>query len=318
MIGPLMVIAGASASGFSLRLPPASRQIGQVIIGTAIGLHFTPTVALFVAQFSFHIWAAAFASIALGGMLSLLLARTGSISRTTAFFASMPGGVAEMAVLAERYGGETGLVALAQSIRVMFIVIVVPFALVSLDVNGTDTDTEILLPLRPAGLVVMLASAVAAAFVLWKIRIVNAWLLGPLTVGILVALNEWPLSQVPQIFINAGQVLIGAALGLRFRRELILGLRRFLPAAILNTAILVLGSAALAAMIGAWTGLQTSNLVLAMAPGGVAEMSITAQVLHLGVPLVTAFHVTRMIVVILLSGPIFRGLRYLSARRKSV
>jgi hypothetical protein len=316
MIGPLVVIAAASASGFSLRLPPASRQIGQVVIGTAIGLHFTPMVARYVAQFSVYIWGAAFASIALGGMLSLLFARTGSISRTTAFFASMPGGVAEMAVLAERYGGEPGLVALAQSIRVMFIVIVVPFALVCLDVTGTDMETELQLPLRPAGLVIMLASAVAAAFVLWKIRIVNAWLLGPLTVGILVALNEWPLSQVPQVFINAGQVLIGAALGLRFRRELILGLRRFLPAAIFNTAILVLGSAALAAVIAAWTGLQISNMVLALAPGGVAEMSITAQVLHLGVPLVTAFHVTRMIVVILLSGPIFRGLRYLSARRK--
>ena len=60
-------------------------------------------------------------------------------------------------------------------------------------------DTEILLPLRPAGLVIMLAGSVAAAFVLWRIRIVNAWLLGPLAVGILVALNEWPLSQVPQV-----------------------------------------------------------------------------------------------------------------------
>ena len=317
MIGPLVAIAAASASGFSLRLPPASRQVGQIVIGTAIGLHFQPMVARYVAQFSLYIWGAAFASIALGGILSLLFARTGSISRTTAFFASMPGGVAEMAVLAERYGGEPGLVALAQSIRVMFIVIVVPFALLCLHVNGTDVDTEVLLPLRPLRLVAMLAVAVSVAFVLWKLRIVNAWLLGPLAVGILVAVNEWPVSQVPQLFINASQVLIGAALGLRFRRELILGLQRFLPAAMLNTAILVLGSAALAVVIAAWTGLETSNLVLALAPGGVAEMSITAKVLHLGVPLVTAFHVTRMIVVILLSGPIFRGLRYFNEHRKS-
>ena len=41
------------------------------------------------------------------------------------------------------------------------------------------------------------------------------------------------------------------------------------------------------------SGLYPATLVLGMAPGGIAEMCITAKVLQLGVPLVTAFHVTR-------------------------
>jgi uncharacterized membrane protein AbrB (regulator of aidB expression) len=58
----------------------------------------------------------------------------------------------------------------------------------------------------------------------------------------------------------------------------------------------------------AW-GLPTPTLVLAMAPGGIAEMCITAKVLQLGVPLVTAAQVTRVLVLITTTGPGFRMLR---------
>ena len=43
-----------------------------------------------------------------------------------------------------------------------------------------------------------------------------------------------------------------------------------------------------------------------MAPGGIAEMTITAKVLHLSVPLVTVFHVCRMVCVLLSTGPLYR------------
>jgi uncharacterized membrane protein AbrB (regulator of aidB expression) len=49
--------------------------------------------------------------------------------------------------------------------------------------------------------------------------------------------------------------------------------------------------------------------VLATAPGGIAEMCITAKVLQLGVPLVTAAHVTRVVVLITTTGPTYRVAR---------
>ena len=190
MIGPLVVIASLSVLGFRLAVPFASRQAGQIVLGTAIGLHFTPEVAAFVGQYTLYICAAALVSILLGAALSLLFARTGSINQRTAFFGSMPGGVAEMAVLAERYGAETGLVALAQSIRVMFIVIVIPFALVLFDVTGSDVDLSVTMPLRPSELGLMLGGSVLTGFLLAKLRIMNAWLIGPLSFGILIAVNQ--------------------------------------------------------------------------------------------------------------------------------
>jgi uncharacterized membrane protein AbrB (regulator of aidB expression) len=57
------------------------------------------------------------------------------------------------------------------------------------------------------------------------------------------------------------------------------------------------------------TDLHRATLVLATAPGGIAEMAITAKVLELGVPLVTSFHVTRVVILLTCSAPVFAALR---------
>ena len=57
----------------------------------------------------------------------------------------------------------------------------------------------------------------------------------------------------------------------------------------------------------AWmTGLHPSRLVLGTSRGGIAEMAITAKVLQLGVPMVTAFQVCRQVTVLVLVEPLDR------------
>jgi uncharacterized membrane protein AbrB (regulator of aidB expression) len=46
--------------------------------------------------------------------------------------------------------------------------------------------------------------------------------------------------------------------------------------------------------------------VLGTSPGGIAEMCITAKVLQLGVPAVTALHVTRYVMVLMLTERLWR------------
>jgi uncharacterized membrane protein AbrB (regulator of aidB expression) len=56
----------------------------------------------------------------------------------------------------------------------------------------------------------------------------------------------------------------------------------------------------------AWgTGLHPATLILGTSPGGIAEMAITAKVLQLGVPVVTAFQVCRLVAVLVLVEPMF-------------
>jgi hypothetical protein len=55
-------------------------------------------------------------------------------------------------------------------------------------------------------------------------------------------------------------------------------------------------------------------VLLGKSPGGIAEMCLTAKVLELGVPLVTAFHIVRYVIVLLLTGPIYQ--RFIGAEQQ--
>ena len=65
-------------------------------------------------------------------------------------------------------------------------------------------------------------------------------------------------------------------------------------------------SAAFAAGLHRLTALHPATLVLGTSPGGIAEMAITAKVLQLGVPVVTAFQVCRLVAVLLLAEPVYQ------------
>ena len=57
----------------------------------------------------------------------------------------------------------------------------------------------------------------------------------------------------------------------------------------------------------AWaSGVHPVTLMVDTAPGGIAEMAITAKVLQLGVAVVTAFQVCPLVAVLLLAEPIYR------------
>jgi len=100
--------------------------------------------------------------------------------------------------------------------------------------------------------------------------------------------------------------VIGVSLGVRFRAEFLHTAPRWLASVALGTVGLM-GVCALFAGALAWaTGLPWVTLLLGTSPGGITEMAITAKVLQLGVPVVTAFQVCRLIAVLMLVDPLYR------------
>jgi len=137
----------------------------------------------------------------------------------------------------------------------------------------------------------------------------NAFVLGALAIAIPLTVAEVNLSAVPRWLTNTAQLLLGCALGARFERGFIRRAPRFVTAVALSVGVAMLASALFAFVIAASTALHPATLILATAPGGIAEMSITAKVLELGVPVVTAFHVTRVVMLLTCTAPVFVQLR---------
>jgi membrane AbrB-like protein len=312
MVGPLVAMAAARMGRVPLAEPPGGRLAGQLVIGVALGLYFSPAVGREVLATGGWMLLLGFVAIGIGYVCARVVARLSGVDLKTAFFASVPGGASEMAVLAERHGASIPHVAMAHSLRILLVVVVVPGALTLLNVTGTDLYAPPQAAVSAGGLVALLAVALAGALVALQFRVPNAWILGPLGVTIALTLNEVDLSAMPGWLSALGQLLIGLALGARFEPDFLRSVPRY-TAALLASIAVALALAAGAGIALAWlSGLNPATMLLAAAPGGIAEMCITAKVLQLGVPLVTAFHVTRFVMVVTLTGPLYT----LAARRR--
>ena len=77
---------------------------------------------------------------------------------------------------------------------------------------------------------------------------------------------------------------------------------------------MLLLAAGVGALIAATSGAYLGTALLAAAAAGIAEMSITAKVLRLGVAFVTAAHVVRYVIVVLFTSLVFRLLERVRAR----
>jgi len=309
MIGPLAAMAACNFAGVGLRAPPASRQVGQVIVGTALGLYFTPTVAREVISFWPLLLLGGALAIFLGVLGGWVLGHTTGTDATTAFFASVPGGATEMTILGERFGARADRVALAQSLRILAVVIVVPFALTYSGAHGADVYQPVSVPLHWSRLALLLVAGAAMGGVLAYFGVPNAFMFGPLGTVAALTVSEFPISSLPTPLSSAAQVFLGCALGARFERRSLQSARRYVWGVFASVAVTIAVAAGFAWAVAHAYGLQAPTLILAMAPGGIAEMCITAKVLQLGVPLVTAAQVARVLVLLTTTGPGFRLLR---------
>ncbi len=306
MIGPIFATAGACMLGAPLRAPVQAREAGQWAIGTTLGLYFTPAVLAVIGTYCGWIALAVVFALASGWVGGLVLQRLANVDRGTAFFAMSVGSAAEMAVQAERHGARVDRVAAAHSLRIMLVVGIIPFALRAWDVHGLDLFVPATRTVAIPGLLLLIALTAAGSLILKRLRVPNAWVIGSLLVAMALTAGGVHLSRVPEWMVRAGQLFIGVSLGTRFTPDFIHTAPRYL-ASVLVCALAMMGlGAGFGLAVAALAGLHPGTMILATSPGGIAEMALTARVLHLGVPIVTAFHVARMLVVVTTIGPLYR------------
>ncbi|SDB18213.1 hypothetical protein SAMN02927895_00669 [Belnapia rosea] len=306
LIGSLLAVAGARLAGLPAEAARPARNTGFIVVGSALGLYFTPaTAAVLLANLPLLV-AAALVTIGIGGGLALILARTGQVDPATAWFASIPGGAADMAMLSEAYGGAGAPVALAQLLRVVSVVVLVPNVMALTGLHGDHPQIAASLPFSLPGFAALLALGLAAALLLLRCGMRAGWMLGPLAASAALTASGHVLSGVPLWLTAIAQVALGASLGAGFSRSMLARCRRFVPAALLHVWLLIGGCALAGLGLALLAGKPLGALLLGTAPGGIAEMSLTAKTLGLEVPLVVTMQVTRIALVAALTPPVFR------------
>src|SRR5258706_405018 len=219
MIGPLLAMALGKFLGANVAAPSGGRAAGQLTIACALGLYFTPVVAGEVAAHWYLLIAAAALAVLLAYASGWFLTRSCGLDATTALFASVPGGAAEMTILGERFGARSDRVALAQALRVFIVVLIVPFTFTALGLHGSDAYRPAQLAVDGLGLLALLGLATLAGATLARLGMPNAWMLGPLAATVALTLGEVSLSAIPTWLSNSAQLLIVCSLGSGFDPE---------------------------------------------------------------------------------------------------
>jgi hypothetical protein len=190
-------------------------------------------------------------------------------------------------------------------VRVIIVVLAVPFACQFFHISGFDSSVLEQKEFNSFGLLTIGLLTLGGGLITHFLKLPNAWVIGPMVVAMFFTMNEIHFSRVPTELTLMAQLCIGWSLGDRFRPGFFNKAPRFLMCVVIYSATALVLAFGYAVLLSTLTNVPLSSLAVSVAPGGIAEMAITAKVLQLGVPLVTAFQVSRMVGVVLLTGPLY-------------
>ncbi len=137
-------------------------------------------------------------------------------------------------------------------LRIMLVVLIVPFAFNAMNVHGLDPYAPLAKTFSWTGFSVLVAITAGAGAAMARFGSPNSWMIGPLLAAALITATGHSFSTFPAVVVNAGQLLIGISLGSRFTPEFFAAAPRFLSAiAAISTAVHAAGGRICSAA-GAW------------------------------------------------------------------
>lgn len=306
VLGPLAVTACFGFAGLPVQAVRRVRQPAQFVIGSAIGIQFTHAVVMKLLDLLPLIVATSLLSILACAAAAALMVALSGLDPKSAFFASAPAGVAEMANIALRYGGSPEPIMVSQTVRVVLCVTAAPFLVIHFTSHGALQEVAQASVLSWPQMGLVGCAAAIGGFLTSFTIIPNTWFVGSLLAGAVIGNAGLVEGRPPDWLMVLAQVSIGCSLGAQFRREF---LGRLLPQMITATVTVlfsVAAMAAIAAFVAYVFALPVPTMVLALVPAGIAEMTLTGKVLGLDAAIISGFHMVRILMVMLLCQPACR------------
>ena len=296
LLGPLVMSGALSLSGLQIKPPALLRRIGQLTIGATVGLNITSTVLLHLLGWMPLMLLSAVFSVLASAVIAVLLGMWALIDTKSAFFASLPGGLAEMANVGAAVGADPEPIAVVQTVRVGLLVLAVPPLLIHFGISR-DTDMLLLAPISLWWLPVLVVGGGVFAYLLGLLRLSNPWMVGAtIWAAALTAMGSLS-GSMPQLIFLAAQFFIGFAVGSQFRPYMIRRLPRVTFFGMITVGLLGLVMIGFSFLVATMSSIDVTTAILATSPGGMSEMAATAQALHLAVSTVVAFQIVRALTV---------------------
>lgn len=294
-------------------LPPLRAHLGvarwfhvPVVLGlgTMIGAAFN---AQLLSQ-ALHWWPTVLAMILATAIATAIgwtyLVRIRGYEPRLALLCSLPGGQAEIILLAKNYTDKDYIVALCHLTRVSLVVGLAPLLLmVVTGFEGVATSYRVqnALPhiwsLSPSTALSFVACALLGYSGGRLLRLPMPHLLGPLFLSALGHALGW--IDIPRIreFIILAQIAVGGGIGARLARVPFREIAGYILDGLVNAGLLLSSYTLMAALVTLAFGLSFMQALLAFLPGGLYEVTLLALVFGFDLAFVSFHHTVRILLI---------------------
>lgn len=307
MLGPIIFIVIARwVWKMKVVWPSYYRSSGLIVLGYTLGTSFTNDALQHITHQLPLIFSYTCLLILMSSFIAWLLSLVTNVSFRTAIIGCIPGGLSQMATLAEEIPSvDVANVMLMQTIRIMGIVGIVPL-LASLFPATVETNLHLAINPSSFSLVHMIFYIIFIGIGTWigrRIHLPTPYLLSPMIVTSIFVLVGFSHPAIPSFLTLLAQLFVGTHLGATLQIESIKRAKENLIYFIIGTLLLI--SFALFASF-LFRGIVHSSMLstfLSFAPGGIAEMGTTAIAMHADLATVISFHLFRIFFILLLVTP---------------
>ncbi|AQQ52878.1 AbrB family transcriptional regulator [Planococcus lenghuensis] len=308
LLGPMLaLLLLRQFTSMTFYWPRMLRTIGLILIGVQIGSSFNREAVLLM---WLDLPMMVFMTLALVGfalVLALLFRKMTGESIQTSMLGSLPGGLSQMVLLSEDIkSASTTIVTIMQTFRILLVVLVVPFFTIFL--GGREGGTALILTEPEFSLPAFMAAAAGGTALysgMKAVRFPLPEMMAPIVaLAAVQSVTGTLLFEMPPILIICAQLFIGARLGLQMEQIGEKMTLRIGAAIVVNNLLLVAFAGGVAYVLSLWisSGLFI-DYFLSAAPGGMAEMVLTAIEAGGDVALITGFHLFRIFFILLIAAP---------------
>jgi len=301
LLGAMVAVTVAAVSGARVRVPAPVVTVAYGVLGVVMGTAFSPEIFHRLGRFAVTMTGLLVYIALIAAIMLVLFRRVFGFDPKTAYFAAMPGGIAEMTAIGAAMGGDGRTIALFHGTRILLVAFCIPMGfrfLAGYQPQGVAAMGGALDSIGAADYLVFLACGIAGHFGGRLIRLPAPSLLGGLIASALAHLGGLTTAKVPFLIIAASQLVIGCAIGTRFSGTSPALIARMLAIAAANVAVMLTITVGFSLGLAHLTDWPIDAILLAFSPGGLPEMSLVALVMGIDVVFVAAHHTVRIIFVV--------------------
>ena len=305
MIGPMIMTSIGALAGLKIIMPRLALSSVLIILGLYIGNYIDQNL---FNQMLDWIWTTLIMLIYIIisiYVVSKYLQKFSGYQEKASIFSAAPGALGPLIILAEYEKSDLSQVATSHLIRLIIIITVFPFIIVSSsDQEALIINDYIYVVQDHLDLALLIIGSLILIFIFDKIRVPAALLSGTLVASGILQITEIASYKLPETTINFCLLVLGASVGCRFANKTIKEIANNSLHSIVATVILVILGLLAAYFANFFVENSLMTLILAFCPGGIYEVAVIAIAFDLEPDFVAFHHIIRLLF-ILFTVPVF-------------